>query len=95
MIKNQGNIVLTPEQMAAQKAQKEAEQRALTKEFRKREQDLMIEMGVIQFPIIKMDPITGIIPDSVVLPHLWKEGESYLPPEEKKKDGDKKTETKK
>lgn len=76
-------IVLTPEQVAEKKEKMQADQKKKQKEFKQAQEELMRKMGVIQFPIIKIDPIAGIIPDAVIIPHEWKKGETYLVPEVK------------
>lgn len=71
-------VILTPEQKLAQKKANEAKQKKLMHEFAIKKEQLSRELNVIEIPIIKYDPIRGITPDSVVMPHEWKDGETYL-----------------
>ena len=89
----QNGVVLSPDQIAERKRKQEDEQRAKTKDFRLKKEALMKEIGVIEVAIVKYDPMSGITPDSVVLPYTWKEGETFLsvPSKDVKKDGKKQT----
>jgi hypothetical protein len=60
---------------------KEKEEKLLKQktEYYKRNEALMRELGVIELPILKSDPIEGIRPAAVVVLHDWKEGETYIP----------------
>lgn len=46
--------------------------------YYKRNEALMKELGVMEVPILGVDPVRGITPSSVVVLHEWKEGETYI-----------------
>lgn len=75
-------ILLDPKQQADMKKIAEEKAKQLAEEFKIKKEALMREVGVIEIAILKQDftPLKGLhlTPDSVIVPHAWKDDETYI-----------------
>lgn len=71
-------ILLDPKQQAEVRKMEEERVKRLAEEFKIKKEALMREVGVIELAIVKYNAVNGLTPDSVIVPHTWAEGETYL-----------------
>lgn len=76
----QPGVIQTPEQIAERKEKEKEALRIKTVTFKKRKEELMREMGVVEIPIVSFEPTQGLAPTTVILPYDWKPGEVMEPP---------------
>lgn len=73
------NLMLSQEQQQDIKRMQEEKLRKVGYEYRKMKEELMKQFNIIEIATLKIDPVTGIVPDAAIIPHTWAEGESWLP----------------
>jgi hypothetical protein len=78
MIKPPEDLILTDAQIAARKKDMEDKLKTKVEEFKKAKEELMRKNGLIEVAVITMHQVLGIRPDSIIIPHQWKENETYI-----------------